>query len=235
MRRQFWARQSGLACASGLVLAVLWLAPSAAHAQYKNSQFGLGGGVMIFAPANNSNYGYEQNSIDPVTAGGLGGTSVSAPNDSCTGQRWPCGLPYRTLNPMVNFWFSQKLSDDSHWWFTGGLNLALLGSITDANHNLPGTSMLLIEPMGGPRLYFLTDNFKPFAELGVRVGFVAGAPGGIPTKLAVLPGIYAQLGLEFMIARDISFVISGRYTFLVIIDFHQENMIEGNAGVSFYF
>ena len=233
MQRQFGTRKSGLACAFGLVVAALCLSPSTAHAQYKNSQFGLGGGVLVLLPANNVNFGNEQNQVSP--SDGTAGVTAIQEVGACNGQRWPCGLPYRTLNPIVNFWFSEKLSDDSHWWFTGGLNLALLGSVTDPNHNLPGSTMVLIEPMGGPRFYFLTDDIKPYAELGLRIGFVAGAPSGIPTKLSVLPGIYATLGLEFMVARDVALVLYGRYTFLVIIDFHQENMFEGNAGVAFYF
>jgi hypothetical protein len=226
-------RAGKISCASGLLLAAICLAPRTAHAQYKNSQFGLGGGVLVLAPGNNINYFNEAKEVDPWD--GTTAPYTSLQDGPCKGGRWPCGFPYRTLNPVINFWFSTKLSDDSHWWFTGGLNLALISIIQDPSNGVNGGTTVFIEPMGGPRYYFLTDNIRPFVELGIRVGFIAGTPTQIPTKLAVLPGIYGQLGFEFMVARDISLVFSGRDTFLVMIDFHQENMFEGLGGIAFYF
>ncbi len=229
-----------LVASGALTAALICILPATAHAQYKNSQFTINAGAMFLFPSNNVNYYTESAEVDPLPA--PAGQTAAAPTSTTgflpDGSRWPHGFPYRLVNPMAQFSYSGKLSDDSHWWFTGGVVFALLGQITDPN--IPGAnggSLGWIEPMLGPRYYFLTDDIRPFFEIGLRCGFIIGANASIPSKLQVIPGLYGQLGLEFIVARDLGLVISGRYSILgtSIFGFTVESSAEAMFGITFYF
>jgi hypothetical protein len=140
-----------------LVVAVVLggvLAPGAAHAQYKNSAFGIDVGYWMLT---------KPTAIDPSTG------AIYA-NDS---------LPLRLQNGFRIGGEGNFKIDEDHLWFTGRVNLGLLkfGS-GDANSNDLNSrfdyeanrqlgSIIGVEVEFGLRYVFFTDQFRPYLQAGI--------------------------------------------------------------------
>ena len=116
-----------------------------------------------------------------------------------------------------------KISLES-WFLKTGLNIGFASLVRDtaADPKAQGGLIFWLEGVFGPRYYFATDNIRPFFEIGVRLA------GAIPTTQAtevlplnfkVFPGVYAQLGLEFIVSRDIGLTFLANYCLYPIINF----------------
>lgn len=211
-----------------LLLLGIALSSGEAHAQYRNTQFQVIGGLNILVPSNDPNYYRDSALVDPPT-----GTASQAQLPD--GRRFAKGLPYQTLNPMLALDFLFKISLDS-WWFKTGAQVGLVGTVRDPTLTATnGNTAVWLELNAAPRYYFLTDRVRPFAEIGLRIATIVGANDLIPTKLKVFPGIYATLGLEVIVARDIAITIQGRYTRYLTLNWPGFNGIEALAGMNLYF
>lgn len=215
----------------GFVAVVCLVVASDASAQYKNDAWGISGGINVLFPGNNLQFYVEQAAVDPVDPQKFPATVSQLPS----GSRFPNGAPFSTLNAVVDFEYVHKLSLD-HWWWKTGLNFGLISIVHDPANNAPGGMSVWMEGMFGPKIYFLTDDFRPFGEFGLRVGGLLNVPNAfIPTKLRVLVGPYATLGLEFIVVRDIALSIAARYTRIITLNFPGYNLVEGLGGMVLYF
>ncbi|MCC6810778.1 MAG: hypothetical protein IT381_25340 [Deltaproteobacteria bacterium] len=218
-----------LAC-FGLVTA----AAEEAQAQYKNSSFGAYGGAAIILPSNNLDW-YKQFAI--TSNGGR----------LATGETAPQGNPFSLANAMFSFEFNFKISLES-WFLKTGLNIGFLTVVRDdtagpfpgagAGKIAQGGVVFWLEGVFGPRYYFLTDNIRPFLEIGIRLAgaaYTTQANDIMPANWKVMPAVYGQFGMEFIVARDIGITILARYSRFIIVNFPGFNMLEGQAGVISYF
>lgn len=207
------------------------LVATEASAQYKNSSFGAYGGAMILLPSNNLNWWKE---FQVTSAGG----TVNG------NQRTPTNNPFTLANAMFSFEFSFKISLES-WFLKTGLNVGFVNVVDDPTTCFAGPKCAVggvvfwLEGMFGPRYYFLTDNVRPFFELGIRLaGLIYTTQAGdiMPPNFKVLPGVYGTFGLEFIVARDIGITIQARGSYFIIVNFPPGiGGIEGQAGVIAYF
>ncbi len=211
----------------------VFFAPREAEAQYRNKAFGFYGGVGFLLPNMNDNLLWYQHMLayEQGQTTGPAGTRVA-----------PVGSPFSLVNPMFHIEFLQKVSLES-WFLKFGLNFMLTPQmlfdpqVVSAGLPALGGAVVWIEPSFAPRAYFATDNVRPFIEFGLRLHipiYTTRVQEMLPPAFKTMPGFYAALGLEIIVARDIAISFIGRYTLMLIINYPVNHFIDGLAGVVFY-
>ena len=182
---------------------------------------------------------------------GGNGTTTIYDNGTAQGDRNPAnqpltspsGTPFSRLNPMLRFEFNFKISDSFTWWFHSGLDIGIVRLVQDLDPVLggggAGGTALYLEVSAGPRVYFLTDEVRPFLEIGARIPIPGLIPFSksndfIPQNVKTFPGVYATFGVEFFVARDIALSIGATYTRFILFNFPGFNSLDGRFGVLFY-
>ena len=201
------------------------LATESAEAQYKNTLFGGYGGVAVFIPSNNLQWFRD-----------LETTQSGFP--LADGSTKPRGTPFALANAFFTFELAFKISLES-WFLRVGFNMGFTTVVDDPVIPNDGGIVFMLEPSFGPRYYFVTDNVRPYLEVGIRLGtFIYTTPGAdkaMPTNWKVAPAFYGQFGIEFIVARDLAIAITARYARYIIINFPGFNSLEGQAGIVSYF
>jgi|GEM_PF-6339229 len=218
-----------------LIAFVFLYQPTKAQAQYKNSQWSIGVTFPVF-PGSNLNF-YDQvrylndanyKGYDIDSAGRIIGsnkfTSVTA-------------APYGIVGGLLQFHYAFKI-DLERWFLRTAVSV---GGVSLVSTDVRGyyNVGLMVDGAFGARVYFLTDKFRPFAELGVRIGGVpAGGSQFIPTGFKVIGGLYAMMGMEFIVYRDIALSLDLKYSIIIqpgILNRYSLDIIEPSLGVVFYF
>jgi hypothetical protein len=198
-------------------------APNDAHAQYKNRSFGVWADVGFIVPNANPTFYRELYA--------QGSTGVP-----------PKGNPFSLINPMLHFEFNQKVSMES-WFLKVGFTLGLSPStIQDLSTSFDGVyarggAVLWLEGSFAPRYFFLTDNIRPFIEAGLRMSFLMYTTDSgkvIPDAFKYMPGVYAGLGIEFIVARDIALGFMARYSLMIPVNYNFMHLIDAMVGINFY-
>lgn len=237
-----WSRIA-FALAPFIFILGLSLVPRHAHAQYKNSSFGLDvGGWLITKPSLLDGNGV----IKPVN---------NRPNRLANGIR-------------IGGEVSTKMSED-HWWFSGRVNVGILsynsaenGSQTalfdSAAQQQLGT-ILGFQGQVGFRYYILTDRIRPY--LGMSFSYMrlfsftsassdqcfAGQNGiygsvclgGQSYRDEFLPhpnllGFHLEPGVEFIIQRDIALRLSADLQKMIVFNAEDNYAVVIVGGVVFY-
>jgi hypothetical protein len=209
---------------------LLVLGASRAEAQYKNTSFGAYAGVALLLPPTNPDWWPE--------------LALTAPGTPLPdGRTAPSTHPFALANAMLSLELNFKISLES-WFLKTGLNVGILQVSRDDRVAFPqqgtpqGGVVFWLEGMFGPRYYFLTDTVRPYFELGIRLAglaYTTNVNAIIPTNWKVIPGVYAQLGLEFIVARDLAITFLARGSYHIVVNFPGFANVEGMAGIISYF
>lgn len=225
--------------ASAFASLIILVVPQIAHAQYKNTSFGLDAGIFLI---------------------------TKPPLTDTAGQPLPDGRrPIRLANGLrvggeANF----KMHDD-HLWFSGRLNSAFLrygagtgGSGYEQDFDTQGAKYLGtivgLEGQAAIRYVILTDRVRPYLQVGVSYMHLFSFTGDAGSDCVNLPDMctgtttygnaflphnnilaaHFEPGVEFVIARDVAIHLLFDLQRWVVINADDNNALTIGLGMTFF-
>ncbi len=137
--------------------------------------------------------------------------------------------------------FNYRLTRDRRWWVISALDvgylqtgvLHLLPSVVGANAAITNTTMYL-GGRAGARVFPFNGGWRPFVDLGARVGGLLFANPAIQSNLKIWPGVFAAVGAEFRIGAFTSLDAQVRPSYLFGVGGSGLFVLDVEVAVLFY-